>query len=218
MAALNPEPADPNDRQSHHLPPKSYADAVEEGTNGHGPIDEDSIKETPPRVHTRQGSEPRVEPRSLGEILTESEERLHHMSTPTKAPRQPVPGKSYADAAVENLDGTSSRNGLDAHGEQYIGEGMAESPRSPTRRPHKRVSSRSMNGIAKEVNDGPQSKLVHEKYESKDGDKLTSVKPPDGYEDELRQDKQEAPPKHKKVPSENLVSGRQAGAGWQNSA
>lgn len=35
-AGLNPEPADPQERKENHLPPKSYADAVEEspGTNG----------------------------------------------------------------------------------------------------------------------------------------------------------------------------------------
>jgi len=42
MATLNAEPAAPEEREKHHLPPKSYADAVEEeppvnganGTNG----------------------------------------------------------------------------------------------------------------------------------------------------------------------------------------
>lgn len=32
-AALNPEPADPNERAEHNLPPKSYADAAQEPLN-----------------------------------------------------------------------------------------------------------------------------------------------------------------------------------------
>lgn len=226
MAALNPEPADPQDRQAHHLAPKSYADAAEEGLNGHSHFNEDDIKETPPRSRVRQGSEPRSEPRPLGEILTESEERVNQLATPSRVSRKPVASKSYADAAIEHppngahlkhdLDGIHD---LDGRGEQYTGEGMAESPRSPTRKPHRRVSSKSMNGTtSRDVSDGLQPKLVQEKFEGKDGDTLTSVKPPNGYEENLKLDKKERPQKHKRAPSENLVSGRKAGAGWEKSA
>lgn len=222
---LNPEPADPEDRQAQHLPPKSYADAAEEGLNGHGGIDEDSIKETPPRqTHARKGSEPRP----LGEMLAESDEHLPLPSTPTPIPRKPVPNKSFADAAAEptpptsNETDTRGRQDRETEHHEYTGQGLDASPKSPIRKVHKRISSRTINGgskdvngAAKEIKDGPQKKTLTN-YESQEGEKLTSVKPPDGYEDALRQDKIERP-KHERTKSE-LVSGRQAGKGWGESA
>lgn len=72
--SLSFEPADPQERASHDLPPKSYADAAEDGLEnaGDGPVDEDAIKESPPRAkrHSRQTSEPRP----LGEVMDEVEE------------------------------------------------------------------------------------------------------------------------------------------------
>ena len=216
--ALNPEPADPVDRQAYHLPPKSYADAAEEGLDGHPrrSIDdlEDAIKESPPHRHSRQGSEPRA----LAEVLTESEEHLPLPATPSRIPRKPLPDKSYADAVTEDTSGavpSTPKDRYESEIEHYSGEGLAESsPRTSARKAHKRHSSKSMNGGPKQINDGLQSKLVYEKFEN--GDHLTSVKPPDEYEAGLRQDKIEMP---QEAPSKDeLTSGRQAGAGWQNSA
>ena len=66
---LNPEPADPETRQDYGLPAKSYADATEqpfEQQQKDSVIDEDSIKESPPRSkHQRQESEPRP----YGEVM-----------------------------------------------------------------------------------------------------------------------------------------------------
>jgi 2-acylglycerol O-acyltransferase 2 len=74
IMSLNPEPADPQVRSSLDLPPKTYADAAEDGLEnaGDGPIDEDAIKESPPRAkrHSRQTSEPRP----LGEVMDEVEQ------------------------------------------------------------------------------------------------------------------------------------------------
>lgn len=212
--ALNPEPADPADRRAAHLPPKSYAAAAEENLDGHGEIDEDSIKETPPRSrHSRESSEPRA----LGEILDESEEHIPHIVTP-RPTRKPVPGKSYADAAAPDTNGS---NGTyeQTHDllQEYTGNGLAESPKSPTRKPKKRASSRNMDGaLEEEVSDGLSSKLVYENFANGDGEQLTSVKPPDGYEIALRQDEKEMPVEQPK--QANLVSGRQAGARWKESA
>lgn len=220
--SLNTEPADPAERKQHHLPPKSYADAAEQGLDSDGSIDEDSIKESPPRMHARNNSEPRP----LGEVLDESDEHLPQPASPVPARlRRPVPGKSYADAASDGSptstgSGTYLRYSADGTGEQYEGQGMDEAPRSPTRdfrRAHKRVSSKNMNGDRKEANEGAQTKLVYEKFHN--GDRLTSVKPSDDYEQNLRQDEREMPREQEKASSKDeLVSGKRAGAGWEKSA
>ncbi|GAB7349543.1 hypothetical protein MBLNU459_g0244t1 [Dothideomycetes sp. NU459] len=224
--SLNPEPADPGERQDHHLPPKSYADAVEQEipptpVSFGNFIDEDSIKESPPRLHTRQGSEPRP----LGEMLDESESQSHqngdHMSlpsTPVRIGRKPVPGKSFADAAAEGTNGTHPKFDMHDDAEQYTGAGMDESPRSPIRKPHKRTPSRSTpNGQKKDDSDGSQRKLVYEEVSSKDGEQLTSVKPQDNFDTEPPVE-EKSPQEQKPLTKEELVSGRRAGAGWERSA
>jgi 2-acylglycerol O-acyltransferase 2 len=85
--SLNAEPADPQERQEHHLPPKSFADAAHEAIdhNGHDSINEDSIKETPPtRKLSRKGS---IEPRPLQEMLDEEEKQPSLPSTPVQPRR-----------------------------------------------------------------------------------------------------------------------------------
>jgi len=229
MAPLNPEPADPSERQAHHLPPKSYAEAAEEGfPNDERYIDEDAIKETPPRNERRSLSEPRA----YGEFLDDQQSQDQLPSTPTRVQRKPVPDRSYADAAAEHLTKPHARFNLDGKVDQepesepqeLTGQGSAESPRSP-RRVHKRHSSKAMNGErkddkdekeqgAKSVDEGTQNKLVYEKFGNGDGESLTSVKPADGYEEGLRQDKVEDSRRRKT----ELASGRTAGSGWDRSA
>lgn len=248
MESFNPAFADPIDHQAHHLPPKSYAEAAEEGfLNSPQFIDEDSIKETPPRNERRSLSEPRA----YGEFLDQEQEHNQQPSTPTRIQRKPIPGKSYADAAAEDLTTPHARFSLDGeagnqfehqpqhqdqlphqgrHEHEYeprelTGQGSAESPISP-RRAHKRHSSRAMNMNgdrqeekergAKVIDEGTQSKLVYEQFGNGDGESLTSVKPADGYEESLRQDRLEE--KESQQRKTELASGRTAGSGWDRSA
>jgi len=167
--ALTPEPADPVVRQEKHLPPKSYADAVEEVDAAieadPEPIDEDAIKESPPRPkHMRNTSEPRP----LGEIMDEDERTLSPGSPRLRHPRGRLEHKesresSYAGAVKEpasdglsNGDGngmpvSNPRNNLkhthvsqaDSVNVTFDGAGEDETPRSPQLRKHRRMSSRS---------------------------------------------------------------------------
>ncbi|KAK4560909.1 diacylglycerol O-acyltransferase 1 [Recurvomyces mirabilis] len=91
IMSLNPEPADPQTREDEGLEAKSYADAAVEpntptsSTKRYGnEIDEDSIKESPPRSSSRQSSllglngppghvRQSSEPRPLGEMMDEVE-------------------------------------------------------------------------------------------------------------------------------------------------
>lgn len=243
--SLNPEPADPQERQEHRLPPKSYADAAEEAleTNGQDgdSFNEDSIKESPPmRRLVRKGS---IEPRPLGEMLDEEEAQPSLPSTPVqpRRSRSKKEGKSYADAAEEGVN-TDAHPIIDLHegdgegnnekgngnnGGEFTGEGQDASPKSPAKigRPHKRTSSRPTNqkkAVAEGLG-GLQQKLVYERFESPDGKQLTSVKPDDSYENALRIDEKEMPQKEQqqnddKPSRDELVSGRRAGASWERSA
>jgi 2-acylglycerol O-acyltransferase 2 len=237
----NAEPADPQERQENHLPPKSFADAAHEALdqNGQDLINEESIKETPPtRKLSRKGS---IEPRPLQEMLDEEEKQPSLPSTPvqprrTRSTKQQE--KSWADMAEEGVN-TAAHPVIDLHpgegheahenGEEFTGQGRNESPKSPAQlnRPHKRTSSiRSAKSTSpmmtvSEGTDGHQKKLVYEKFESPDGKQLTSVKPDDSYEEALRVDEKEAPQKKEQQPKaskDELVSGRRAGAGWESSA
>ncbi|KAG9515713.1 diacylglycerol O-acyltransferase 2A, partial [Aureobasidium melanogenum] len=238
--SLNAEPADPQERQEHHLPPKSFADAAHEALeqNGQDSIDEELIKETPPtRKLSRKGS---IEPRPLQEMLDEEEKQPSLPSTPVqpRRTRSQKQEKSWADMAEEGVN-TDAHPVIDLHpgeghephanGEEFTGQGHNESPKSPAQlgRPHKRTSSIKSNKSMpskKPVSEGPdgqQQKLVYEKFESPDGKQLTSVKPDDSYEEALRQDEKEAPrekQKQTKASRDELVSGRRAGAGWESSA
>ncbi|KAI9717330.1 MAG: hypothetical protein M1812_004857 [Candelaria pacifica] len=91
----------------------------------------------------------------------------------------------------------------------YTGEGTDDAPRSPVRKPHKRNGSPKVNGEKHESN---ETKLVQEKYQDADGERLTSIKPSAEIELALRQNG-----RSQKTEREELVSGRKAGAGWQRS-
>ena len=140
---------------------------------------------------------------------------------------------SYAEAAEEGASPHSHTNGLDGvkeinaqsvlmngsirpsilqepDKEQYEGSGQDNTPRSPIRKGHKRNSSLRSNGSKKAKKDERSNSQMYEQYKDGDGELLTSMKPSDNYEKELRQDKEV-----KK--KDQLVPGRMAGAGWQRS-
>jgi 2-acylglycerol O-acyltransferase 2 len=239
--SLNFEPADPQERQEHHLPPKSFADAAHEALdqNGHDSINEESIKETPPtRKLSRKGS---MEPRPLQEMLDEEEKHPSLPSTPvqprrTRSTKQQE--KSWADMAEQGVNTAvhpiidlHAGEGHEAHadGEEFTGQGRSESPRSPAQlnRPHKRTSSiRSAKSTSPmmtvtEDHDSQQQNLVQEKFGGPDGKQLTSVKTDDMYEETLKLDEKDIAQKQEEAPKaskDELVSGRRAGAGWESSA
>lgn len=142
--------------------------------------------------------------------------------------------KSYTEAAEEEASLHSHTNGLNGvkeinaqsvlmngsigpstpqepDKEQYEGSGQDNTPRSPIRKGHKRNSSLRSNGSKKAKKDERSNSQMYEQYKDGDGELLTSMKPSDNYEKELRQDKKEVKKK------DQLVPGRMAGAGWQRS-
>ena len=89
--------------------------------------------------------------------------------------------------------------------ELYSGQGEDTAPRSPRRSPHKKSGSFKTNGVAKEKKGG---QVVVERYEDKDGEHLVSIR--------QAWDGGKGKPVVARRNSE-LVSGRKAGARWEQS-
>ena len=124
-------------------------------------------------------------------------------SLPAERKQQHLSPKSYVEAAEENTDQFSDNERPPP--ELYSGQGEDATPRSPRRTPHKKSGSLRTNGISKEKTDG---QVVVERYEDKDGEHLVSVKQPG--------DRGKGKPTAARRNSE-LVSGRKAGTGWEQS-
>jgi 2-acylglycerol O-acyltransferase 2/2-acylglycerol O-acyltransferase 1 len=164
-------------------------------------------------------------------------------SAPEERAEHHLPPKSYADAAEEALEPQqpqSHANGTDGtiqhSGKKPIGkideaktngiktpseeektslEGLGQdgSPRSPTVKGHRRVSSRNSHGsLGRKQGEQAQNGILHEKHANGNGDALTSVKP----QQEFQVAKADRRTDLKRRNSE-LTTGRQAGAGWHKS-
>jgi len=153
-----------------------------------------------------------------------------------------VPGdNTYAEAVIEP---PSKANGDTDHGDsstasavqppapgEHTGTGLDNPPRDHIRSKHRKTGSRGSsksNGISKtkpssstssesSVLDANGYNLVFEKYDDGEGGRLTSVKPPDDYEQNLIQGENEKRPDTSTKGGLDLVSGRQAAAGWERS-
>ena len=111
--------------------------------------------------------------------------------------------KSYVDAAEQDL--VTLPNNARSAPELYSGQGEDAAPRSPRRSPHKKSGSLRTNGLSKENKDG---QVVVERHEDKDGEHLVSIR--------QALDKGKGKPTATRRNSE-LVSGRKAGARWEQS-
>lgn len=156
------------------------------------------------------------------------------------------PSKSFSEAISEPPSEShglpnnplSTRNGnnnykaVQSPGE-YEGAGILDAPASPPRG-HKRLSSRSsrgsLNGVKSSKRKGSSDEkvedVVYEKHEDGNGRQLTSVKPTEDYEKNLKTDEREYKPKTNGKKKEKaskgeqeleLTSGRVASAGWETS-
>ncbi|KAF2737895.1 DAGAT-domain-containing protein [Polyplosphaeria fusca] len=165
--SLNAEPSVPEEREAHHLPPKSYAEAAEEA------IHDASHVNGIDGAHERRA------------------EKIANIQTN---------GKIKIPAEADQ--------------EQYEGAGQDSSPKSPTVKSHRRKVSHKSNGSVDRKQNGNVENDVYEKHENHNGQPLLSVKPPQELEDSHRKDKRSTQAQAQK---KELKSGRQAGAGWQQS-
>lgn len=221
VMSLNPEPAAPEEREAHHLPPKSFADAAQEAlepqshVNGtDGAAERDNVKTDAPKANGV----------SVLRIVD------------TGAHRDDEKDSSKDSASIQDQ-------------ESYEGTGIEDSPKSPKGKTHRRKGSRSSlgsigrtygvslkNGLKDAANelqdeatklkndtDGTRDKMENEGRQKLDdiflqeqprrinGDALTTMKPSNEAGKGSRIDR---PLKRR---DSELKAGRQAGAGWAKS-
>ncbi len=112
-----------------------------------------------------------------------------------------LPAHLLAEAAAEQV------KPLPKHSDEYVGAGLDDEPRGPAKARLSKLQKPAMvNGT------GEPDAVVYEKVNGSNGSSLTSVKPPDGYEEALELDELE-----RKGRRLQLVSGRKPSAGWERS-
>jgi 2-acylglycerol O-acyltransferase 2 len=114
----------------------------------------------------------------------------------------------------------------------FDGIGEDAAPKSPTKRAHKRGSSRSLNfstmgskagatrGLETPGKMAQDSEVLYDHVRNKSGEDLASIKPGDGYYLSLQQRADKPPGRPSAGPRRDseLTSGRRAGEGWGKSA
>jgi len=111
---------------------------------------------------------------------------------------------------------------------EYTGTGLDESPRNSMRFTHRRIGSRGSNranGRPARASSSESSSvvsqndlnLVYEKYSDGEGGRLISIRQLPEYEQNLKLDEREQMPDVQSKGELELVSGRQAAAGWERS-
>jgi 2-acylglycerol O-acyltransferase 2 len=179
--SLNPEPAAPEERAEHLLPPKSYADAAEEALQK--PEAQSHANGTTEHAGTDGTMERSIE-KKPGTWL-------RYKANEVKANGVSIPSP----------DDKTSLEGI----------GQDATPRSPTVKGHRRVSSRSSHDSLGRKQ-GKQAQLQIEKHANGNGDALTTVKPQQEF-DMAKADRRT----DLKRRDQELTAGRQAGAGWSKS-
>ena len=169
-------------------------------------------------------------PPGLDQGINENEDNKTNGDSPLAAKAMAEPPSQTNGDTLHGGPSTASAVQPPTPGE-YTGAGLDDTPRSPMRSRHRKTDSRGSgksNGISSmkpssstssesSVLDANGYNLVHEKYDDGDGGRLTSVKPADDYEQNLRQGEKQKKPKVSTKGELDLVSGRQAAAGWERS-
>jgi 2-acylglycerol O-acyltransferase 2 len=188
--SLNPEPAAPEERAQHHLPPKSYADAAEE-----------ALQKPAAQSHANGTDGANEHAGTDGTIEKNMEKKagtwLRYKNNEVKA----------NGISTSSHDDKTSLEGI----------GQDATPRSPTVKGHRRVSSRSSHDSlgrkqGKQAQQAQSQTDVFEKHPNGNGKALTSVKPQQEFEVAKADRRTDL-----KRRDQELTTGRQAGAGWSKS-
>jgi 2-acylglycerol O-acyltransferase 2 len=236
-APFNAEPSLTEDPKQ-HLPPKSYADAVEEEPPVNGSNGADRSNGTNGATHATGAngtsseevdqSKPNQHIASVLRIVDTGSDAKEKGEERPKVERQESKHEYSATVcAFTTLPSSAITNPL---------QGVDDTPQTPTRQKHRKSSSKSnneseakttTNGNAPNTNGNNQAidskaqadsenTTAFEKVEGEqNGSKLTSVKPAGSYEKEHRTDYRE---KRKPKKQDGLASGRKAGQRWETSA
>ncbi|KAK0126242.1 diacylglycerol O-acyltransferase 1 [Cadophora gregata] len=216
-APLNSEPANPEERKDNDLPPKSYADAVEDeaptaATNGSKIMNGVNGASGNNGVNGVSGARSGKHTASVLRIVD------------TGAPeKKDVKEKEGERPAIERQESK----------QEYTATGLDDTPRTPPRNKHRKAGSKSSNssigssiekvkvngdhsGKESKVKDDKDNTVVFEKFkEEKNGTKLVSVKPALSFEKHTHESHKDTFERRKE---DGLASGRKAGQRWERSA
>jgi hypothetical protein len=133
------------------------------------------------------------------------------LATPPASPHQPNGIEKDMEPSKQWANGDVTTPG------EYEGAGLYDAPKSPMRFGHRKTSSRGSlrsNASSKKKSEND----LFEKYDDGEGAKLTSVKASQDYEHNLACSEKGGKPNGVQTKGEmELVSGRQAAAGWDRS-
>ncbi len=127
-------------------------------------------------------------------------------SQPQERVEHHLPPKTYAEATV---------NGTDDRAGEMISEANDAASLNDVN------GSAKINGPKQHIDDG---RVLYDKHISHDGEKLTSIKPDEAYEEGHKHETEPTTKprgrtgKKEDTDSAKLASGRRAGAGWERSA
>ncbi|KAH6675633.1 diacylglycerol O-acyltransferas-like protein 2B [Halenospora varia] len=214
MAAPLSEPSQPEERNKQHLPPKSYADAVEEEALANGANESNGMN------GGHNGSKDVTSTNANGSASKQHKASsvLRIVASDSSKDEQARPGYERQESSHE-----------------YSATGLDDTPKTPPKNQHRRSGSQKSSGSQHKssddsrpassngtntqsnpkVKDNKKDATVFEKVEgTQNGSKLISVKPAVEYEKTSRKDEKKAPKQSKE---EGLASGKIAGQRWQKS-
>ncbi|KAH7417127.1 diacylglycerol O-acyltransferase-like protein 2B [Cadophora sp. MPI-SDFR-AT-0126] len=213
-APLNAEPANPKEREESNLPPKSYADALEEEAPA-AATNEDNITNGTKGANGSNGTN------GAGGKHTASVLRIVDTGAPEK---EDVKEQEGGRPPIERQESK----------QEYTATGLDDTPRTPPRNKHRKAGSKSSNsslgssfekgkvngdhssGKESKVKDDKHSTTVFERFkEEKNGTKLVSIKPDPSFEKHTHESHKDAFERRKE---DGLASGRKAGQRWERSA
>ncbi|KAE9381667.1 diacylglycerol O-acyltransferas-like protein 2B [Stipitochalara longipes BDJ] len=210
-APLSAEPAAPEEREKQQLPPKSYADAVEQeppanGTNG---------------INGADGA-------NGNGAGNDGSKHMENKASVLRIVDTGVPDTKDQQGERPQFERQESKH-------EYSATGLDDTPRTPPRYKHRKTGSKSSTssqdkpstdekntktkGFEKPkkptAKDGRKDTTVFETVGEQNGSKLISVKTSGTYERQIRRDEKRPPKPDSEV---GLTSGKKAGQRWERSA
>ncbi|KAI9640888.1 diacylglycerol O-acyltransferase 1 [Ciborinia camelliae] len=218
-------PALPEEREKLNLPPKSYADAVEE-TPEFSDYKSDGNKENEVNgqkqsnsmnANGSDGNGPKHKVPVLGIVDTNGTDSSKSALSKETRPKADGQESKREYSATTVCPGRNVQCLIC----KLTFQGLDDAQKSPPRHRQQKSNGTNENGhgpntntMSDPQNDNENNTAMFEKIPGeRNGSKLTSVKPSKDYEKQLERDHEKAP----KRKDETLVSGRQAGQRWHTS-
>jgi len=219
-APLNPEPSVPDEREALDLPPKSYADAAEEAL-GDG---------VPNGYHEQFLNPQQAEKKQMNSVNGDGRTTPGEYSGSGILEGSPSPARGHkrigSKSSRQNLKMNGIKKGEHEKSEEGVEEEENEKPdeavekdehEKPDDGARKTKEDQPEKDVKQEGEGKPEEGLIVEKYKDTEGDRLTSIKPDEDVQESSRKDETLRRRRAQQNRQKDLVSGRQAGAGWDRS-